>query len=270
MLATLTSQGFLHPPQLHRRPICRELDVVQIRCNNRTRRKPQLNALICRAGSSCCPQLGFGPFGGKAQRGPFWGWGHLTLHPKKRGFVAASSPSVWYSSVILGWSQHVVWAWWLGGGKETWRQAGKSLPATCPPSGRPEPHPCGAAHSLDVVGHFVGGDGSLPGHLDRGCEERSRGQKPPVALSNFPSPRAAGNASTALGWRSRAAGTPGPTNPAPGALPFPALPTLSPRLALSQGHPAAAASIAAAVPEHRAPPRALPQLVGGQAARRQC
>lgn len=89
VLPTLTSQGFLHPPQLHRRPVRRELDVVQIRCNNRTRRKPQLNALICRAGSSCCPQLGFGPFGGKAQRGPFWGWGHFTLHPKKKRFCGS-------------------------------------------------------------------------------------------------------------------------------------------------------------------------------------
>lgn len=55
-------------------------------------------------------------------RGERVGWQDLTQHlmlQKGRcysnGFMTVSLPSVWYSSVILGWSQHVVWAWWLEG-----------------------------------------------------------------------------------------------------------------------------------------------------------
>lgn len=132
----------------------------------------------------------------------------------------------------------------------------ESLPACVPTirhPGRPEPRLRRAAHSLDVVGHFVGGDGSLPGHLDRGCKERSRGQadtrrssqtcstpcslsggqKPLVSLSSFPSPRAAYQLQQLemlplpSDGRTRAAETPGPTNPVPGGLPFPAVSCLT-------------------------------------------
>lgn len=41
------------------------------------------------------------------------------------GSGTASLPSVWYNSVIFGWSQHVVWAWWLEGKEmETKSQSG--------------------------------------------------------------------------------------------------------------------------------------------------
>lgn len=50
------------------------------------------------------------------------GLGESHVHPTlqkgryySNGSVTASLPSVWYNSVIFGWSQHVVWAWWLEG-----------------------------------------------------------------------------------------------------------------------------------------------------------
>ena len=61
-------------------------------------------------------------WGALGHRGEQVGWGNLSQHPMLQkggcylnGFVAASLPSVWYNSVIFGWSQHVVWAWWLEG-----------------------------------------------------------------------------------------------------------------------------------------------------------
>lgn len=135
-----------------------------------------------------------------------------------------SSPSVWYSSVIFGWSQHVVCAWWLEAQKEakvsgwessTQRQGSDHgmmspvlVPQAAPPghsrigdaqgvvpitgarlcwsqlelSASPSPPPAPVAatehNSLDVVWHFVGGNGSLPGNLNRGCKERGAEVRP--------------------------------------------------------------------------------------------